>query len=124
LPKITVLNKALIKRALSLVSLKYDVEEAEVGAMAIAFYKKGFESDSPFDAVVTDLVVPGKMGGKEATKELLKIDPEAKVVVASGYIDDSTMSKYKEFGFQGVLSKTYEIDELDEILQKVIILKE
>ncbi len=101
--------------------LKYDVEEAKDGTVAIALYKKAIQLHKPFDAVIMDLQVSNGMGGKEATKELLKIDPEAKVIVASGYIDDSTMSEYKKFGFISALSKPYDIATLDDALQKVII---
>jgi len=100
--------------------LKYDVELADNGNTAISLYKKAFRTQRPFNAVVMDLIVPNGMGGKEAVEELLKIDPDAKAIITSGYVNDTTMSEYKNFGFRSALSKPYEISELDEILQKVI----
>jgi DNA-binding NarL/FixJ family response regulator len=38
----------------------------------------------PFDAVIMDLTIPGGMGGREAVKELLRIDPQVKAIVSSG----------------------------------------
>ncbi len=59
-------------------------------------------------------------GGKEAIKELLKIDPEVKAIVVSGYTKDPIMTDYREYGFSGVLAKPHEISELDVLLQNVI----
>jgi len=100
--------------------LKYDVELAEDGNTAISLYKEAFRSQKPFNAVVMDLIVPNGMGGKEAVEELLKTDPDARAIITSCYVNDTTMSEYKKFGFRSALSKPYEISELDELLQKVI----
>lgn len=56
----------------------YDVEKAKDGTEAITIYKKALESHKPFDAVVMDLTIPGGLGGKEAIKKLLEIDPKVK----------------------------------------------
>ncbi len=101
--------------------LKYDVELADDGNTAISLYKKAFRTQKPFNAVVMDLIVPNGMGAKEAVEELIKIDPDAKAIITSCYVNDTTMSEYKKFGFRSALSKPYEISELDEILQKVIM---
>ncbi|MFA9454787.1 MAG: hypothetical protein ACERK6_12830, partial [Candidatus Aminicenantaceae bacterium] len=36
----------------------------------------------PFDAVITDLTIPGGMGGRETIEKLLEIDPEVKAIVS------------------------------------------
>ena len=101
-------------------NIKYEVEAARDGAEAIELYKKAFDSTKSFDAIIMDLTIPGGMGGKEAVKKLLEIDPKAKAIVSSGYANDPILSDFKEYGFRDVLNKPYEIDELNEILQKVI----
>ena len=103
--------------------LKYEVEDAKDGNETIKLYKKAMESDKPFDAVIMDLTIPGGMGGKEAIKELLKIDPDVNAIVASGYSDDQVLTKFGEYGFKGVVEKPYEIYELNEVLQKVMMEK-
>jgi len=100
--------------------LKYEVDGAADGASAVALYKDALDTHKPFNVVIMDLMVPGKMGGKEATEELLKIDPDARVIITSCYVNNSTMSEYKKHGFKSALSKPYEIAELDDTLQKVI----
>ena len=104
--------------------LKHEVEDAKDGNEMIKLYKKAMESDKSFDAVIMDLTIPGSMGGEEAIKELLKIDPDAKAIVASGYSNDPIMTNFSEYGFKGVVEKPFEIYELNETLQKVIMGKE
>jgi two-component system cell cycle sensor histidine kinase/response regulator CckA len=58
------------------------------------------------------------MGGKEAIKKLLVIDPGARVVVASGYSNDPIMAQYREYGFCGVIAKPFNIDEFLAVVKK------
>jgi len=102
-------------------SLKYVVEAVEEGAEAIRLYKNAREAGKPFDVVIMDLTVSGGMGGKDAIEKLLEIDPEARAVVMSGYANDPIMANYKEYGFKGVIAKPYDIRELDETLQNVVM---
>ncbi|MBU0986265.1 MAG: response regulator, partial [Proteobacteria bacterium] len=62
----------------------------------------------------------GGMGGKEAVKDLLKIDPKAKAIVSSGYSHDPVLSDYGNYGFSGVIPKPFTLQDLSEILQKII----
>jgi CheY-like chemotaxis protein len=101
-------------------NLKYEVQTTQNGTKAIELYKSAMKSGKPFDAVVMDLTIPGDIGGKEAIDELLKIDPNVKAVVASGYSNDPAMANFRKYGFRGVVVKPYEIYELDEILQEMI----
>ena len=60
------------------------------------------------------------MGGKEALKLLLEIDPSVNAIVSSGYAMDATMSRYEDFGFRGVITKPYEAAELGRTVREVI----
>jgi two-component system, cell cycle sensor histidine kinase and response regulator CckA len=89
----------------------YDVVCAASGNETISAYDAAMKQGRPFTVVVMDLTIPGGMGGKEAVGKLLKIDPSAKVVVASGYSSDPIMANYREYGFCGVIAKPFNIDE-------------
>jgi PAS domain S-box-containing protein len=103
-----------------LTSLDYEVDFATEGNEAIGLYRKAKESGEPFDVVIMDLTIPGGMGGKEAIKKLLEVDPGAKVIVSSGYFNDPVMSDYKKYGFSGVIAKPYNLAELRATVHKVI----
>lgn len=98
----------------------YEVGFARDGQEAIATYEEAMHSGNPFDVVIMDLTIPGRMGGKEAIQKLKEIHPEVKAVVSSGYSSDPIMAEYNRFGFSGVLSKPYRCDELGNIIKEVI----
>jgi PAS domain S-box-containing protein len=100
--------------------LGYDVELASDGEEAVSLYETAQKNETPFKAVLMDITVPGGMGGKEAMQELLKIDPDIKAVVSSGYAKDPIMSNYKEYGFIGVVPKPYNIEEMSKELHRVL----
>ena len=100
----------------TLVRLGYEVEIAGDGSDAIEIYRKARESGYPFDAVIVDLVIQGGMGGEEAIKQLLLIDPDTNAILSSGHSLDPHMTNYKEYGFKGALSKPYSIEELTHVL--------
>ena len=99
--------------------LGYDSEFVEDGAEAIDRYANAMGSDSAFDAVIMDLTIPGGMGGREAMRRLLETDPNARVIVSSGYSDDPVMADFRQHGFRGVVVKPYDIRELSQVLDRV-----
>jgi PAS domain S-box-containing protein len=100
--------------------LGYEVALVENGEETIESYREGKELGRPFEAVILDLTVRGGMGGKEALRRLLEIDPRVKAIVTSGYSEDPVMQQYREYGFKGALIKPFFINTLSEILSEVI----
>ncbi len=98
----------------------YDVDTAVHGAEAIEKFQSAVNGGKPFEAIVMDLTVPGGMGGKEAMRRLLEIDPKVRAIVSSGYSQDPVMANYKEFGFSGVVEKPYQVDVLAKALASVL----
>ena len=90
------------------------------GEKAIAAYREAISSGRPFDLVIMDLTIKGGMGGKETIVELLAIDPEARVIVSSGYSNDPIMAHPKEYGFRDVLMKPFTIQELETKVSSVM----
>jgi two-component system cell cycle sensor histidine kinase/response regulator CckA len=60
------------------------------------------------------------MGGKETVKRLREIDNNARVIVFSGYSNDPIFFNYKEYGFDGVLSKPFSIEEFMRTISMVL----
>jgi signal transduction histidine kinase/ActR/RegA family two-component response regulator len=101
----------------------YEVELTQDGAEAIGRYAEAKGAKRPFDAVIMDLTIPGGMGGKEAITRLLEIDPNARVIVSSGYATDPIMSGYKKYGFRAMLTKPYGATEIEKTLKRVLTRK-
>ncbi|RWX43986.1 PAS domain S-box-containing protein [Candidatus Electrothrix aarhusensis] len=113
--KIMVMDDDLMLRNLArsqLAALGHDAVLVKDGAEAISTYQEMQESDSPIDLVILDLTIPGGMGGKETAQKLLQLDPEAKLIVASGYSNDPVMAGYNEYGFRAAVAKPFTLKEL------------
>jgi PAS domain S-box-containing protein len=100
--------------------LGYESVSTSDGKEAIRLYHEAKESGKPFDVVIMDLTVPGGMGGKDATKKLLEYDPQARIIVASGYSNDPVMSDYKAHGFSGYIVKPFAVEEFKALLHDVL----
>ena len=100
--------------------LGYQVESVYDGDEALQVYKASLETESPYDVVITDLTIPGGMGGKEAVTRLHEIDPQACVIVSSGYANDPVMANFADYGFADRLTKPVGIQELAKTLKRVL----
>ncbi len=105
----------------SLSSIGYDVSLAEEGVEVIEAYKKAKDTQEPFSVVIIDLTIKGGMGGEETISELLKIDPDVKAIVSSGYANNPVMANYKIYGFKISMAKPYSIETLSKIINDVIM---
>jgi PAS domain S-box-containing protein len=100
--------------------LGFTVIQARDGKEAISICKKYSDENKLFDFAIFDLTIPGGIGGKEALKDVLKIYPDLKVIVSSGYSNDPVMANFQEYGFKEVIAKPYTIDDLKRIIKKFI----
>ncbi len=91
------------------------------GGEAIELYLTALRSGKPFDALIMDLNIKHGMCGEEAISRLLKINPEVKAIVSSAEYDRPAMRNYKDFGFKGILSKPYSLNELKTQLHNLIL---
>jgi len=90
------------------------------GARAVSAYEQAMSTSTPFDLVITDLTIPGGMGGRETIEKLLEVDPKVKVVVSSGYSNDPIMSDFGSYGFIGVIEKPYDFDTLPYTVSRML----
>ena len=79
--------------------------------------RKGLETSRNLESIG---LPAGGMGGKETISKLLKIDPQAKTIVSSGYSHDDVMANYQDYGFQGVAAKPYLLSDLNKVIQNLI----
>lgn len=84
----------------------YDLDFAVTGNEALVKVK----SDSP-DIVILDIKMP-KMNGLETLKEIKKISPNTKVIIASGYKSVETAQEAIKIGASDYIIKPFESKEI------------
>ncbi|MBI4775220.1 MAG: PAS domain S-box protein [Deltaproteobacteria bacterium] len=92
----------------SLKSCGYEVVPASSGEEALRLYE---EKRVEIDLVVLDLGMPG-IGGRKALDGLLKLNPDARVLVASGYTSDAQIKEVMGSGASDFIGKPYRISDL------------
>ncbi|MGK5095391.1 PAS domain S-box protein [Deltaproteobacteria bacterium TL4] len=122
---ILVMDDEVLIRTLSvelLESYGYTAVAAVDGTESLEKYSSAAKAGQPFDIVIMDLTIPGGMGGKETIKKLLTLDPNAKVIVSSGYSSDPIMANYSAYGFKGRIVKPFMVEDLKKELVRVMAL--
>ncbi len=92
------------------------VSTVSCGEDALHSYQSAMDAGQPYDLVILDLTVPGKMSGSDTMRHLRQIDPEVAGVLSSGYANDPIMVNYGDHGFKGVLPKPYTHEHLELLL--------
>lgn len=105
---------------LMLYELGYEVSLSKDGEEAIERYRNEKATGESFDAVILDLNIQEGMGGTEACRRLLEIDPSATCIASSGYPVDLTVTDIEKYGFKGSIAKPYRLNYLDKILKEVL----
>ncbi|NLM38029.1 MAG: response regulator [Firmicutes bacterium] len=115
-------DESLIRTSLReyLEACGYDAVEAKDGLEAVMLFQEERKKNAPFDVVILDLTVPGSMGGKEAVRQILTVEPKAKVIASSGYHDDPVMLEPWKFGFCDVVFKPFKVEVLCEKLKNLL----
>ena len=100
--------------------LGYDTDAVDDGNVALDLFKSALDAGAPFDVVILDLLVPGKLGGKEAITQFAAADPAVKAILVSGYTRDPAMTEFWKYGFSAVLTKPFSLQELAVTMDFVI----
>jgi two-component system chemotaxis response regulator CheY len=91
----------------------YDVITAKNGEDAIKKY-----NESNPDIVLMDLKMP-VMNGYDAFFKIKKYNPDAKIVFTSAYtINNKEFEKAQKSGLFGLLTKPFDLNELNDIIAK------
>jgi PAS domain S-box-containing protein len=85
-------------------SLGYTVSEAPDGKAAVAVFEA---ARLPFDLLLTDVVMPGALGGRALADEVARRWPAAKVVFISGYAESEVLHEGQAEEGVIVLSKPF-----------------
>jgi CheY-like chemotaxis protein len=94
----------------------YTVVTASDGLEALAVYVK--EKDR-VSLVILDLIMP-QMGGKQCLEELLKINPEARVLIASGQIFGAETVEALRGNVRGFAEKPFDPKKLLKAVRQIL----
>jgi two-component system, NarL family, invasion response regulator UvrY len=90
------------------------VGEASSGEEAVEFVRK-----SPPDVILMDLNMPG-IGGIEATRKILRIEPDVKIIAVTALTDDPFPNQLLDAGALGYISKGCPADQLFGAIHSVM----
>ena len=100
--------------SLMLQKLGYNVLTASKGQEAIEILK---ENKVAF--VILDMHMPG-MTGYEIYPRIKKVQPNVKVLLASGYMGDHSEKGLSSIGFDGFLQKPFDFKQLSEKIKNIL----
>jgi two-component system chemotaxis response regulator CheY len=101
---------------IKLLSLGYEVAEAENGVQGLARYR-----ETRPDVVLLDIYMPEK-DGFETLRDLLKFDPKATVLAMSGggsYSHVQILQAVSHMGAKAVLAKPFTFDEMLQTIARI-----
>ena len=102
------------------VSLGYEVETVADGTEALAAFEKASADGRPFATAILDLTIPGGMGGEEALRRIVALDPGFRAIVSSGYAADGVLAHHAKLGFVACLTKPYRVKMVADVLHTVL----
>ena len=100
--------------------LGYEVFPANSGKEALEIYRSNRDH---IDIVVLDMIMPS-MGGGETFDKLREMNPQVKVLLASGYSIDGQAGEILKRGCDGFIQKPFEIDQLSHKMREILGLSE
>lgn len=106
--------RAMLKDMLE--SLGYKVGMAANGTEAIDLYSK---HGSTIDLVIIDMIMPG-LDGKETYLRLKELNPDVKVILASGYSHDTRAQEIINEGVCDFVYKPFTVGELSRKIRHIL----
>ena len=111
-------DEPLIKELANRVLTKagYSVITAGSGREALEIYSK---KKSEIALVILDLIMP-EMGGKQCLEQLIKIDPQVKALIASGFAIKGETKTFVDARAKGKVSKPFNIRDLLRSIRAIL----
>lgn len=93
----------------------YDV----VGCNSAENALETLKTDTNFQLLITDMVMPGQ-NGIELSKQVLETIPDIKIILASGYSEDILKGEYKDIDSLSFIPKPFSLSELTQKVYEVM----
>ena len=97
----------------------YKVITAENGLEGVEAYKK---ARAGIGLVILDIVMP-EMNGESCLREILKIDPQAKVILLTGFTNEETFYESMRNDIVGIVEKPFDLFKLTDTIKRALQLR-
>ncbi len=94
----------------------YRILSAVDGREALEQFK---ENTNQIDLVITDIGIP-KLSGEILVREMKRLNPDIKIIVASGFVDAEQRTELLKLGAKDIVIKPYDQTEVLEIVRAVL----
>lgn len=98
-----------------LTELGYTVETVSSGEEAIQYIRK-----QQVDLLLIDMLMGSGMNGRQTYEEIIKICPDIKAVIASGFSESDEVKKAIKLGAEGFIQKPYTLDQLGMVVKNAL----
>ncbi|MCG8572910.1 MAG: response regulator, partial [Spirochaetes bacterium] len=98
-----------------LMRMGYQVESVENGEEALKYLKT-----SQIDLIILDMILGEGMDGLETYQEILKLNPEQKVIIVSGFSQTERVKKALELGVYTYITKPYSMEKIGKEIKNCL----
>lgn len=109
-PLMRLTTKALLEK------FGYEVDTAEDGQAGLEQFQKDPEY---YDLILLDMIMP-RMNGMDCFKGMIKLKPDTRVLLVSGYTQDINIAEMHDLGLKGYLKKPFEAPALSEAVSDAL----
>lgn len=96
--------------------LGYAILLADNGEDAVEIYR---ENPHEIDLVLLDMVMP-KLGGHAAFYQIRSIDPDAKILLSSGFVSQESVQDLLANGAAGFLPKPHRLKSMTDEIRRIL----
>ncbi|MBW2109189.1 MAG: response regulator [Deltaproteobacteria bacterium] len=97
-------------------AMGYDVVTAQTGQEAVEIYSA---QKDQIDLLILDVVMP-EMNGADVFEKVKKVDPDAKVLLSSGYTVEGRATEILDRGCDGFIQKPFQMAQLSKSIRQVL----
>ncbi len=100
--------------------LGYSISATTSEEQLLLRYQSAWSAGSPFDVAILDMTIPGGKGGIDMARKIQQINPQARIVLSTGYVQSPDMANFRALGFVACLNKPYTVSEFRNAVEQAL----